>query len=345
MNKLKSKFDLYFYFKSYLWEICYAIMSLDSVKRFDRIVAILVQLQSKRIVKAQELADRFQVSLRTIYRDVRTLEASGVPIVSEAGVGYSIMDGYRLPPVMFTREEAGSFVAAEKFMQKFVDKSLGSYHESAMYKVKSVLRGSEKDWISALESQIMVDPSQELFNKDLPNALEILFESIAEKKQVFLKYHSLNSEMPSERKIEPVGLFHENGFWYVLGYCLFRNDYRQFRTDRMLQINRTHTQFTMEHGTIDEHRQKKEMCENTKVVILVDKSVARYINGSRKHYGFISEKIKGNNVEMTFMTSDLENGFPRWYLMFCDYATIIEPESLKHRIREILKVGESKLLI
>ena len=65
-------------------------------------------------------------------------------IVSEAGVGYTIMEGYRLPPVMFTREEAGSFVAAEKLMQKFTDKSLGAYYESAMYKLKSVLRGKEK---------------------------------------------------------------------------------------------------------------------------------------------------------------------------------------------------------
>ena len=111
-------------------------MGMDTVKRFDRIVAILIQLQTKRIVKAQELADRFEVSLRTIYRDIRTLEASGVPIVSEAGVGYSIMEGYRLPPVMFTREEAGSFVAAEKLMQQFTDKSLGAYYESAMFKLK-----------------------------------------------------------------------------------------------------------------------------------------------------------------------------------------------------------------
>jgi len=318
-------------------------MSLDSVKRFDRIVAILVQLQSKRIVKAQELSDRFQVSLRTIYRDVRTLEASGVPIVSEAGVGYSIMEGYRLPPVMFTREEAGSFVAAEKFMQKFLDKSLGSHHESAMFKVKSVLRGREKDWISALESQIMVDPSQELFNKNIPNALEILFESVAEKKQVFLKYHALNSESPSERHMEPVGLFHENGFWYVLGYCHTRQDYRQFRTDRILVINRTTHPFILEHGTIDKHREK-ENHEKTKVIILVDKTVTRYIVNDRKHYGFVSEKLKGNQVEMTFMTTDLENEFSRWYLMFCDYAKITEPERLKVRVREILKKGELKLI-
>ena len=105
---MKFRFGPGFHLKSYLWDISYAIMGLDTVKRFDRIVAILIQLQSKRIVRAQELADRFDVSLRTIYRDIRTLEASGVPIVSEAGVGYSIMEGYRLPRLQRTAEPAAA---------------------------------------------------------------------------------------------------------------------------------------------------------------------------------------------------------------------------------------------
>ncbi len=340
---LKLKFKKYFSLKSYLWEICYSIMSLDTVKRFDRIVAILIQLQSKRIVKAQELADRFQVSLRTIYRDIRTLEASGVPIISEAGVGYSIMEGYRLPPVMFTREEVGSFVAAEKLMQKFVDKSLGNYYESAMMKLKSVLRGREKDWISALESQILVDPTNKLFNDSLPNALETLFESIAEKRQVFLKYQALNRETPSERFVEPVGIYHESGFWYVLAFCHLRSDYRQFRTDRMLAIKSTQNSFTREHITLDEYRSQYENTPKTKVVISVDKSVVRYINNSKMHHGFVSEKVKGNQVEMTFMTSYVEHGFSRWYIVFSDYAKIIEPESLKLQVKEILEKAITKL--
>ena len=340
---LKLKFKKYFSLKSYLWEICYSIMSLDTVKRFDRIVAILIQLQSKRIVKAQELADRFQVSLRTIYRDIRTLEASGVPIISEAGVGYSIMEGYRLPPVMFTREEVGSFVAAEKLMQKFVDKSLGNYYESAMMKLKSVLRGREKDWISALESQILVDPTNKLFNDSLPNALETLFESIAEKRQVFLKYQALNRETPSERFVEPVGIYHESGFWYVLAFCHLRSDYRQFRTDRMLAIKSTQNSFTREHITLDEYRSQYENTPKTKVVISVDKSVVRYINNSKMHHGFVSEKIKGNQIEMTFMTSYVEQGFSRWYIVFSDYAKIIEPESLKLQVKEILEKAITKL--
>ncbi|MBT2162627.1 helix-turn-helix transcriptional regulator [Zobellia barbeyronii] len=319
-------------------------MGLDTINRFDRIVAILIQLQSKRIVKAQELADRFNVSLRTIYRDIRSLEASGVPISSEAGVGYSIMEGYRLPPVMFTREEAGSFVAAEKLMEKFTDTSLGSHHKSAMYKVKSVLRGKEKDWISTLEAQVLIDPSQTPFDENIPNALEILFESIADKTQVFLKYQSLNSEKPSDRFIEPVGLFHENNFWYVLGYCHFRQDYRQFRTDRMLRISRTEKIFTLEHGMLDDHLNKQPEREKTKITISVDKSIARYISAGRKQYGFVSEEIKKDKVLMNFMTSDLVHGFPRWYLMFGDYAEIIEPQSLKQRVIEILKETQNRLI-
>jgi len=317
-------------------------MGIDTIKRFDRIVSILVQLQSKRIVKAQELADRFNVSLRTIYRDVKTLEASGVPIISEAGVGYSIMEGYRLPPVMFTREEASSFVAAEKLMQKYVDKSLGSYHETAMLKIKSVLRGREKDWITALESQITVEDTQ-LFNEKIPDGLEILFECIADKKQFFLKYHSLQSELPSERNIEPVGLFYENDSWYVLGYCLYRKDYRQFRTDRMLAIKRTSIPFTKVHDNLEDYLNKAKTIEKTKIVIRVDKKVARFISVGKKNNGFVSEEIKGDQVEMTFMTAYMENGFARWYLMFADYADIIEPEALKHHLRDILKKATKRL--
>ncbi|MEM8509961.1 MAG: YafY family protein [Bacteroidota bacterium] len=317
-------------------------MGMDTVKRFDRIVAILIQLQSKRIVKAQELSDRFEVSLRTIYRDIRTLEAAGVPIASEAGIGYSIMEGYRLPPVMFTREEAGSFVAAEKLMQKFTDKSLGAYHESAMIKLKSVLRGAEKDWVEALESQVSIVPAQEIFNDKVPNALEILFESIAEKTQVFLSYESIEADGPVDRKIEPVGIFNENNFWHVLGYCHLRQAYRQFRTDRIHRINRTPEPFLLEHATVEELR-NVESSQKTKVRILVDKKVAKFLKGSRNNYGFIKEKTSPHEIEMTFMVDDVDNHFARWYLMFGDYAKILEPEQLRIRIAELLTTQKQRL--
>ena len=333
MNE-RRPFDLRL--KSYLWNIGRLLMGMDTVKRFDRIVAILIQLQSKHIVKAQELSDRFEVSLRTIYRDIRTLEAAGVPIASEAGVGYSIMEGYRLPPVMFTREEAGSFVAAEKLMQKFTDKSLGGYYESAMIKLKSVLRGTEKDWVEALENQVRIFPSQEIFNDSVPDALEILFESIAEKTQVSLKYESIQAESPVDRTIEPVGIFNENNYWYVMAYCHLRKDYRQFRTDRIHKIHRTHIHFQMGHPLMEDLR-NTESSQKTLVRILVDKKVAKFLKGSRNGYGFVSEQSRIGAVEMTFMVADMEHQFPRWYMGFGDYAQIIEPEALKIRVLELLE--------
>src|SRR6185312_1616429 len=126
------------------------------MNRIDRLTAILIQLQSQRVVKAQDIAERFSISLRTVYRDVRTLEEGGIPIIGEAGVGYSIMDGYRLPPVMFTKEEATAFLTAEKFVEKMTDADTTKHYQSAMYKVKAVLRSVDKNMLEDMDEHIAV---------------------------------------------------------------------------------------------------------------------------------------------------------------------------------------------
>jgi len=311
----------------------------ETPKRFDRIVAILIQLQSKKIVKAQELADRFDCSLRTIYRDIRTLEASGVPIYSEAGVGYA----YRLPPVMFTREEVSSFIAAEKLMQKFTDPSLGTHHASAMFKLKSVLRNTDKDYLSNIESRVVMQTAEPMFNDNSPNTLAVLFEGIAEKKQILLTYKTFEKEETTQRNLEPVGVFHDNNNWYFLGYCHLRKDYRQFRTDRIQEIKKTELDFTIEHEALETYLNKTETHPTTKVRILVEKKIARYLASERKYHGFVSEKEVGDQIEMTFMSRSIEDGFPRWFLMFGDYATILEPERLKARTLELLEINRKRL--
>lgn len=316
----------------------------ETPKRFDRIVAILIQLQSKRIVKAQELASRFEVSLRTIYRDIRTLEASGVPLYSEAGVGYSLMDGYRLPPVMFTREEASSFIAAEKLMQKFTDQELTKHYTSAAIKLKAVLQVSDKDWISSIESNILMQPASKLFNDKSPNALALLFQSIAEKRQITMWYQPFEATETTERTIEPVGVFHDHNNWYALGFCHLRQDYRQFRADRIHRLIITETPFTKEHPALETFlKQDREKIPTTKVRILVDRKVAKHLEYERKYHGFVSEKVVGNEIEMTFHAPSLDEGFPRWYLMFGDCARILEPESLKLRVLELLGATERRL--
>ena len=316
----------------------------ETPKRFDRIVAILIQLQSKKIVKAQELSSRFEVSLRTIYRDIRTLEASGVPIYSEAGMGYSLMEGYRLPPVMFTREEAGSFIAAEKLMQKFTDKELGKHYASATFKLKAVLQSSDKDWVSNIESNVLMQPTGRLFHEKTPNSLALLFKSIAEKTQIILFYQTAEADEASQRIIEPVGVFHENDNWYTLGYCHLRKDYRQFRTDRIHDIKTTEKQFTKAHLPLHTYLEKaKEKHPTTIVRILISKSIAKHLDYDKKYHGFISQKTINDEIEMTFRTANVDEYFPRWLLMFGDHVTILEPESLKVRVLELIEKTKSRI--
>lgn len=314
----------------------------ESPKRFDRIVAILIQLQSKKIVKAQEMADRFDCSLRTIYRDIRTLEASGVPIYSETGIGYSLVEGYRLPPVMFTREEASAFIAADKLMQSFSDKELGEHYASALFKLKSVLRSTEKDLVEEIESKVLVRDIHESERQKAPNALASIFRSIGEKLQVKLLYEAISAEKPGERIIEPVGVFHENSFWYIFGYCHLRKDYRQFRTDRIHEIRLTDTPFELEHAALETYLKPIDL-PTTLVRIIADKEIVPFMKFERKHFGFVSEKDAPDGVEMTFMSRDVNNAFARWFLMFADFATILEPLSLNHRVVELMELGKARM--
>jgi predicted DNA-binding transcriptional regulator YafY len=307
------------------------------MNRFDRITAILIQLQSRKVVKAQDLADRFGTSLRTIYRDIRTLEEAGVPLYGEAGIGYSIVDGYRLPPVMFTQEEAMAFVTAEKLMEKFTDNAVNKNFSSAMYKVRSVLRGTEKDLLENLEEQILVT-QRPRSNRPPDNILDTLLKAIADKKAVKMIYKAFGNDK-SERLVEPIGIFYENDNWYTIGYCHLRKEYRQFRIDRVIEIKLTE-QLQQERATLKEFQElqskMKTGCELKKAVIRVEKNMALYLQEHKHYYGFISEIVTEEYVEMTFLTQWLEFGFARWFIMFADQAIIIEPESLKTNVANIL---------
>lgn len=314
-------------------------MSNDFKRRFDRIVDILIQLQSKRVIKAQELADRFQVSLRTIYRDIKSLEKAGVPIIGEAGAGYSIVDGYKLPPVVFNKEEALSFIGAEKLMERYMDKHMISNFKSAVYKVKSVLKHSEKELISSLENQIHLNAkSYDIFNKDVPEALSIFFKGIASKKQINIQYKGVQDEKNIARTVEPIGLYNDNGFWYIAAYCILRNDYRQFRADRIAAIQLSEKEFEEERISLDHYLSEiRKNIQTTKIRLITSFKLAAHLHWERLHFGFVEEIVKEDHIEMIFEYSGNFDYFARWFMMFADDSEIIEPIFLKSRVREILE--------
>lgn len=311
------------------------------LKKLDRITAILTQLQSKPIVRAQDLAEKFEVSVRTIYRDVKTLENAGIPIVGEAGSGYSLMEGYKLPPVMFTKEEVLSFITAEKLMQKFSHESLGNHYKTAMEKLRSVLRNSDKNLIQNIENQIDIFDYSPKSDDSIKNVIPIILESIAEKRQLSIEYQSVDAQV-SNRTIEAIGIFYEFTYWYIMAFCTLRKDFRQFRVDRILKISKTETSFSQEYGKINDHRRIASKT-TTKVKLLVDKKIMGYLINSKSYYGLIEEKETENGIEMTFETEWIDEGFPRWLITFADYATILEPELLKTKMKDLVQKLSEKL--
>jgi len=308
------------------------------MNRLDRLTAILIQLQSKRVVTAQEIAERFNVSLRTVYRDIRTLEEGGIPLTGEAGVGYSIMDGYRLPPVMFTKEEATAFLTAEKLIEKLTDESTDESYKSAMYKIKAVLRASEKDYLETLDKHIEVLYSPYMPpRKSLPNPIQVILKSISEKRLLTIEYFSNQNPEKTTRNIEPVGVFYLTNYWHLIAFCHLRNDYRDFRTDRISKISETTLLFKKEHPPLKTYLKQisKEQGLHT-VVIRVNKQVIKNFGDQLFYNGFISQQELKDSVEMTFLPYSLE-GFARWYMMFGDHAKIIKPAELKAIVSKITK--------
>ncbi|WP_116770058.1 helix-turn-helix transcriptional regulator [Maribacter litoralis] len=215
------------------------------MKRLTRITAVLIQLQSKRIVTAKEIAERFEISLRTVYRDIKTLQDSGVPIGSENGVGYFIVDGFRLPPISLTEEEANSLIISETFIKKQGDKSLAKNYDSLIIKIKATLKNFQKENLALLSTRTLN------FTKDKINEsnwLSDIQKSISNKIQLEINYRSLYKEELTLRKIEPQAIYYTNNTWIVIAFCHLRDELREFRLDRILKLNTTMISFEKMHS-------------------------------------------------------------------------------------------------
>ena len=208
------------------------------------LTSILIQLQSKKVIVAKEIAQRFDISLRTVYRDIRTLQEAGVPIGSENGKGYFLVSGYHLPPVMFTEQEANTLVIAEKLIENQGDTSLQKDFASLLFKIKSVLHEHQKEDVEKLEQR--VSPSYLKVPAE-SDSLSDLKSAITKNIKVKITYHSKYKDEITTRVIDPLGVYFSQTAWVLIAFCNTRNDYREFRLDR-IQAYRI-TQDVFEHIT------------------------------------------------------------------------------------------------
>lgn len=218
--------------------------------RLARLAAILTQLQSKSLVTASSIAEKHDVSIRTVYRDIRTLEQSGVPIMTIEGKGYSIMEGYTLPPVMFTEAEANALITAEHIINREKDASLKQQYSHVIEKIKSVLQFTQKEKSELLSERIQVRSNPT--NETTSNYLIQLQSTITNRQVVKLYYRSLQGKN-SERFIEPFALYSTQGNWILIAFCQLRNEFRAFRLDCIQSMMVLGTYFEAHDMTLEQY--------------------------------------------------------------------------------------------
>jgi predicted DNA-binding transcriptional regulator YafY len=199
------------------------------MRRADRLFQIVQLLRRKRFVTAEQLAEELEVSKRTVYRDIRDLQLSGVPINGEAGVGYQLQRGFELPPLMFNVDELEALVLGARVVETWGDPELAAAVRSAMTKVESVLPESLRERLFAVP---LFAPEGQHTRKQTGGALRTLRIAIREKRKVSLSYTRADGQQ-SERVIRPLGLYFWGGTWSVAAWCELRGDYRNFRPDRV----------------------------------------------------------------------------------------------------------------
>ncbi|GAB3641762.1 helix-turn-helix transcriptional regulator [Spirosoma arcticum] len=313
------------------------------ITRLSRLVALLTLLQTKRILTASELAHRFSVSTRTIYRDIRTLERAGIPVVTQEGKGYAMLEGYRLAPVMFTREEAIALLTAEKLVARLTDTPTAQLSGAAMDKLRAVLRRADRDHLETLAPHIQVlEPTGQ---PSRPNAYQQLVTAITAQRVVYLNYHGADTDSPTNREVEPIGLYLGQQ-WHVVAYCRLRQAFRDFRLDRIrhLTISEEVFVFRPETGSPDRLQQywaaEANRRSKEKVVIrfqaaAVLPALAQHLQDTKHQYGWTHEQLlTDGTVEITFFIGSLSFLAP-WLLPYAGAVTVLEPLALRDHLREL----------
>jgi len=213
------------------------------MRRADRLFALVQLIRGRRLSTAAWLAQRLDHTLRTVYRDVADLQAQGVPIEGEAGVGYRLGKGFELPPLMFTADEARALAAATRMAQQWLDPATALAAQDAMSRVLSVLAPTMR--VEVERVALMFPPVG--LSPEAGAALQRLRQATLSRTVVALLYRDVNEHF-SERSVRPLGCFFWGQVWTLVGWCELRQDFRSFRVDRIQRLTELDRRFADEPG-------------------------------------------------------------------------------------------------
>lgn len=302
------------------------------MNRIDRLMATLLLLQGRRVTLAEDIAAHFEISLRTVYRDIAALSEGGVPIVAEAGVGYSLLHGYLMSPVMFTPEEAGALFLGGELVEHLTDRSLQTQMRSALLKIRSVLPRAQQDRLDRLKftTALMIRPAGARGSTEA--VLAQMQSALVQRRVLSMRYQTGGEGDPRPREVEPLGLIFYADHWHLIAYCRWRRDYRDFRTDRIRGLTMKAETFDgrPDFSVRDYISERWERFSGREVTLRVHRSAFERLRRGWPG-GFADEKPRPDGVEVTVLAEEC-GWLVDWLLSFGEAVSVVAPDSLRQSL-------------
>ncbi|WP_428565133.1 MAG: helix-turn-helix transcriptional regulator [Solidesulfovibrio sp. DCME] len=306
--------------------------------RLDRLLGLILFLQSRRFATAASMAAHFGLSQRTIYRDMKALAEAGVPVLAEAGVGFSLMRGYLLPPVNFSEEEAFALATGAMLLERTAASSLSGQVATALQKIRAVLPAARRDELARLmhgmgSAAATPPPAQQA-------DLGLIQKALVRCRALRLRYQGHGKTDAVQRVVEPLGLLYYLGRWHLIAWCRLRQALRDFRLDRMHELEMLGERFVL-RGDFDPAAYVRENMPRPGLHALVRFHPDAADRARREWWLGVDEgrpRAPGGDTVLRLATVDW-GPLAAWLLAFGPLATVIEPAALRERIATLAEAA------
>ncbi len=301
------------------------------MNRTDRLLAILLEFQGRRQLRAEDLAARFEVSVRTIYRDVGALTEGGVPIAALPGIGYQLLDGYFLPPLLFTADEAAALALGGGFVRDRVDTALRGMTNDALRKLEAVVPPDRREAVAQRGRELRFP---DLGTSSDDAMLAELRGAIQERQVVRLLYHQPRRDGPETRDVEPVSLAYVDQTWHLTAYCRLRQAPRIFRLTRIDRFQRLLERY--EPGARHTFHGPDERSERpVKIRVRDDAPAERWLR-ERQPFAFVGEEQDAAGTIFIYAVRD-EEALLGWLLSWGPAIEVLSPPGLRMRLAQVAR--------
>jgi len=298
---------------------------------------LILLLQSKKYLTVNDIAEYFDVSRRTVFRDLRTLEEINVPVTWDKYHGYGIMRGYTIPPLMFTPKQVATIMMGLSFVQSQIDQTLVNDAKEVELKINTVLPSELKDFMEKLNDKTITDPFY--INKTLKKKggdWFIIYSAIAHNKSIRFSYLDKANANKTNRTIDPLLMVYYTDHWNVMGYCHMRKAPRNFLLNRMSDISISDEPLMIDHSFSDEYLLYHSVENEITIEIILDSSIKESFFGSLPAKILKQEDINNDRIRIQFKFDNLDY-LNNWLLRFGKHITVHSPNTLINKRKALLE--------